>query len=286
MRPPLWIRPRPAARRSRNARGLHDSTTNAPANSAAPTTAAVPGATASLVMLTEEYAPLNYHEDGRPAGIAIDLLDETLLRLGNGQSINEVRFLPWAVAYNRTLVETDTVLFATARLPSRETLFKWAGPIYPGASGSLRPSRAQHHDRLSVRTAGLPDRGGAGRCGRPETPRPRRARIGAADSGGSGGPGRDGSTRARSTSSPTGSSPDAGLPGARAGTRSGSGPSSRSPSTRPTSRSTATPRTRPSPGSRLPWTCSRSNAMPTTSRSATGPRTVSAGGGLWRGPCS
>ncbi len=68
---------------------------------------------------------------GRPAGIAIDLLNETLRRLRNGQSIDEAQFLPWAVAYNRTLVETDTALFGTSRLASRENLFKWAGPIYP-----------------------------------------------------------------------------------------------------------------------------------------------------------
>ena len=131
MRPSLWIRLVLLLAAAAMIAGCATLTTNAPANTSAPTTAAVPGAKAPLVMLTEEYAPLNYHEDGRPAGIAIDLLNETLHRLGNGQSIDEVRFLPWAVAYNRTLVEPDTVLFSTSRLPSRENLFKWAGPIYP-----------------------------------------------------------------------------------------------------------------------------------------------------------
>lgn len=84
-----------------------------------------------LVFLTEEYPPFNYHEEDRQAGIAIDLLNETLRRLGNGQTADEVQFLPWDVAYNRTLTEPGTVLFATSRLPSRENLFKWAGPIHP-----------------------------------------------------------------------------------------------------------------------------------------------------------
>ncbi|HIH03138.1 MAG TPA: transporter substrate-binding domain-containing protein [Methanoregulaceae archaeon] len=84
-----------------------------------------------LVFLTEEYPPFNYHEEGGQAGIAIDLLNETLRRLGTGQTATEVQFLQWDVAYNRTLSEPGTVLFATSRLPSRENLFKWAGPIHP-----------------------------------------------------------------------------------------------------------------------------------------------------------
>lgn len=84
-----------------------------------------------LVFLTEEYPPFNYHEGDRQTGIAIDLLNETLQRIGTGQTVGEVQFLPWEIAYNRTLTEPDTVLFATSRLPSRESLFKWAGPIHP-----------------------------------------------------------------------------------------------------------------------------------------------------------
>ncbi len=106
-------------------------TTNVTPTTTVPTNASPPPQAARLTLLTEEYPPLNYQESGRASGVSIDLLDETLRRLGTGQSIDEVRFLPWPVAYNRTLVEADTVLFATERLPERETLFKWAGPIYP-----------------------------------------------------------------------------------------------------------------------------------------------------------
>lgn len=105
--------------------------TNATPNTTTPTTDAAPPQAARLMLLTEEYPPLNYQEEGRASGVAIDLLDETLERLGTGQSVDDVRFLPWPDAYNRTLVEADTVLFATERLPERENLFKWAGPIYP-----------------------------------------------------------------------------------------------------------------------------------------------------------
>ena len=205
----------PAARGSRRDRGLRDFDLNAPANTAAPTTATFPSATAHLVLLTEEYAPLNYHEDGRPAGIAIDLLNETLHRLRNGQSIDEAQFLPWAVAYNRTLVETDTVLFGTSRLASRENLFKWAGPIYPERAVlfGLRERNitiASASELPGYRIGVVQDDAAVQKLrdlGVPESSlRVRRIRRTL----------RGGSTRGMSTSSSTGSSPDAGLPGTRA----------------------------------------------------------------------
>lgn len=106
-------------------------TTNVTPNTTAPATGTPPPEAARLTFLTGEYPPLNYQEDGQSLGVAIDLLDETLQRLGTGQSVDEVRFLPWPEAYNRTLAEPGTVLFSTGRLPEREALFRWAGPIYP-----------------------------------------------------------------------------------------------------------------------------------------------------------
>jgi polar amino acid transport system substrate-binding protein len=48
-----------------------------------------------------------------------------------GEDLNRsiIEYLPWTEGYQRTLNENNTVLFATARLPERELLFKWAGPI-------------------------------------------------------------------------------------------------------------------------------------------------------------
>ena len=221
MRPPLWIGLVLLLAAAAMLAGCTTSTTNAPANSAAPTTAGFRARRRRLVMLTEEYAPLNYQR-GRPTGRNRDRSARRDPSAARQRPVDRRCSVP---ALGRG-VQPDPRRDGHGPLRDRAPAgardpVQVGGTDLSGAGGSLRPSRAQHHDRLSVRTAGLPDRGGAGRCGCPETPRPRRARVRAADSGGSGGPARDGSTRARSTSSPTGSSPDAGLPGARAGTRSG-----------------------------------------------------------------
>ncbi len=64
-------------------------------------------------------------------GISIDLLDVVWKRMGVSLNESIIKLLPWNEGYQRTLDEKNTVLFSTARLPQREQLFKWAGPIGP-----------------------------------------------------------------------------------------------------------------------------------------------------------
>ena len=125
-----------------------------------PTTPA-PNATTRLVLLTEEYPPFNYHEDGRQAGIAIDLLNETLRRLGSGQTAAEAQFLPWEEAYNRTLTEPNTVLFAMSRLSVARTPVQVGRSHLSRARSSLRSAGTQSHRHLRGGPREIPDRGGA-----------------------------------------------------------------------------------------------------------------------------
>jgi ABC-type amino acid transport substrate-binding protein len=52
-------------------------------------------------------------------------------RMGEDLNMGVIELLPWREGYQRTLDENNAVLFSTARLPQREQLFKWAGPIGP-----------------------------------------------------------------------------------------------------------------------------------------------------------
>ncbi len=69
--------------------------------------------------------------DDKLQGISIDLLEKAWEKMGLNLSSNVIKLLPWTEGYQRTLDEKNTVLFSTARLPQREQLFKWAGPIGP-----------------------------------------------------------------------------------------------------------------------------------------------------------
>jgi polar amino acid transport system substrate-binding protein len=81
---------------------------------------------AALTLLTEENPPFNYSANGKVTGLVAELVFDAAKRASVPYT---VEVLPWARAYQRAQAERDTCLFATARLPSRERLFTWIGPL-------------------------------------------------------------------------------------------------------------------------------------------------------------
>jgi polar amino acid transport system substrate-binding protein len=81
-----------------------------------------------LTYLTEEAPPCNYLENGEIKGIGVEILKAIWKRLG--YQPQKIQMMPWSKAYQAALVQPNTVLFGTARLDSREQLFKWVGPIF------------------------------------------------------------------------------------------------------------------------------------------------------------
>ena len=88
----------------------------------------------SLVLLTENLPPFNMAVDGKNfaqdsniEGIAAQVVRETFKRAGIGYSMT-LRF-PWERIYKLALEKPGYGVFSTARLPEREALFKWVGPV-------------------------------------------------------------------------------------------------------------------------------------------------------------
>ena len=97
-----------------------------------------------LVLLTENFPPYNmakngknFAQDANIEGIAVDILRETFKRADIAYSMT-LRF-PWERIYNLALNNPGYGVFVTARVPEREALFKWVGPLGPG--GSWEPGR-------------------------------------------------------------------------------------------------------------------------------------------------
>lgn len=81
---------------------------------------------ASLRLLTEEFPPINFSENGKPRGLTVEIVQAIQQRLGQDLPIE---VLPWARAFREAQERTPTALFATARIPEREALFQWVGPL-------------------------------------------------------------------------------------------------------------------------------------------------------------
>jgi polar amino acid transport system substrate-binding protein len=85
-----------------------------------------------LLIITEDYAPLNFKKDGKIQGFTVDLLVEMLQRSGSTKTHEDINVLPWTEGYRITQNRKNTILFSTSRTDARETLFKWVGPIFSG----------------------------------------------------------------------------------------------------------------------------------------------------------
>ncbi|OEC33390.1 polar amino acid transport system substrate-binding protein [Pseudomonas cuatrocienegasensis] len=89
-----------------------------------------------VVLLTENFPPYNmavngknFAHDANINGIATDIVREMFKRAGIAYDLT-LRF-PWDRIYKLALEKPGYGVFVTARLPEREALFKWVGPIGP-----------------------------------------------------------------------------------------------------------------------------------------------------------
>jgi polar amino acid transport system substrate-binding protein len=89
-----------------------------------------------IVLLTENFPPYNMAKNGKNFaqdeninGIAVDIVREMFKRADITYSLT-LRF-PWERVYKLALENPGYGAFVMARLPDREKLFKWVGPIGP-----------------------------------------------------------------------------------------------------------------------------------------------------------
>jgi polar amino acid transport system substrate-binding protein len=83
-----------------------------------------------LSYLTDpQHPPNTYQENGKLQGIYVDMLDNMWEKMGVDLNVSIIKLVPWTEGYQTALKENNTVLLATARIPEREKLFKWVGPV-------------------------------------------------------------------------------------------------------------------------------------------------------------
>ncbi len=82
------------------------------------------------LILTEDYRPYNYrNKQGMLSGVAVELLKKAFKVAGLTLNHNNIRVQPWPRSYRQAKTGKNILLFSVFRVPFREKLFKWAGPI-------------------------------------------------------------------------------------------------------------------------------------------------------------
>lgn len=71
--------------------------------------------------------PFSYEEQGRPAGIAVDLLNAAGKLYGLGFNY---RFLPWLRAQSETRSSTNRIIIPLTRTPEREDQYNWIAELF------------------------------------------------------------------------------------------------------------------------------------------------------------
>ncbi len=80
----------------------------------------------SFSIMTEEYPPFNYTENGKLTGLSSEVMAVLVKRLGHPDN---TKVLPWSRAYNLIQNKDGMILFSMTRTEARESLFKWVGPV-------------------------------------------------------------------------------------------------------------------------------------------------------------
>lgn len=90
-----------------------------------------------LTIITEDYPPFNFEQDGKLKGISTEIVGELLKIGGSDKTIDDIKLISWARGYNLAQTEPNHALYSTTRTEKRETLFKWVGPFVPTVVGLI-----------------------------------------------------------------------------------------------------------------------------------------------------
>ncbi len=82
----------------------------------------------SLTIVTESFPPYNYSQDGQITGMSTEVVNAVLKEMGLKI---EIQMYPWARAYKLAEKSRNHLIYSIARIPEREAIFHWIGPIAP-----------------------------------------------------------------------------------------------------------------------------------------------------------
>jgi polar amino acid transport system substrate-binding protein len=84
-----------------------------------------------LRWIAQNYPPYSYvDKSDQNKGVAIDVLDKILRKANSSKTTANVEIKTFSKIFVRMNNDKNTVFFPLARLPERESMFKWVGPIF------------------------------------------------------------------------------------------------------------------------------------------------------------
>jgi polar amino acid transport system substrate-binding protein len=81
-----------------------------------------------LNIVTEEYPPYNYTQNGKVTGVSTEVVEAVLEVSGLK---GKIAVYPWKRAYVMAENDPNTLIYSMGRTPEREAKFKWVGVVAP-----------------------------------------------------------------------------------------------------------------------------------------------------------
>lgn len=81
---------------------------------------------AQLDIYTEEFPPYNYSVNNEPQGMVSEIVKACLEHM---QQDIPIKVIPWPRAFRYAQAKRPVMVFSMSRIPGREALFQWLGPI-------------------------------------------------------------------------------------------------------------------------------------------------------------
>jgi len=88
----------------------------------------------NLNVVTTTFTPYNMEVNGKITGIGTEIVQAVLEKAGIKA---EIQIYPWVRAYKMASEEPNTMIYTMVKIPEREAMFKWVGPIVPPIKGVL-----------------------------------------------------------------------------------------------------------------------------------------------------
>lgn len=82
----------------------------------------------TLTVVTEQYPPYNYEENGKVKGVSTEVVEEVLREAGIDFSI---KVYPWTRALKMAEEQENVLIYSISRTENRENLYTWVGTIAP-----------------------------------------------------------------------------------------------------------------------------------------------------------
>ncbi|MCK6489105.1 MAG: transporter substrate-binding domain-containing protein [Planctomycetes bacterium] len=98
-----------------------------------------------VTLITEDIPPFNYVDPAKPdavTGVCTEIVRAIMARSGHH---DRIQMMPWARGYAQLQTGPRVALFATARLPEREHLFRWVGPLAHKHFAFIAPAGSPLH---------------------------------------------------------------------------------------------------------------------------------------------